>query len=234
MLKTRPTLSFTQSPTQTRRTTYLRRTTLARLMGAVLLGCIALPAVASNFGFMKNTLPSQLSDSDMQQLKVEISTVLEQTPDKKITQWQAPQSKLSVKILPKLSYTEAGIPCRRTLLNFSSAPKNTETYGFTICKNAQGQWQISQSRLQTLGNEDLALIETHALQALNDNSMGTPITWFNPNSKINGTVVLVSAAQKNQQPCKTLAISLFDAEGVSLEGQYLLCNGAEGWKRASF
>jgi surface antigen len=234
MLKTRPTLSFTQSPTQSRRTTYLRRTTLARLMGAVLLGCIALPAAASNFGFMKNTLPSQLSDSDMQQLKVEISTVLEQTPDKKITQWQAPQSKLSVKILPKLSYTEAGIPCRRTLLNFSSAPKNTETYGFTICKNAQGQWQISQSRLQTLGNEDLALIETHALQALNDNNIGTPITWFNPNSKINGTVVLVSAAQKNQQPCKTLAISLFDAEGVSLEGQYLLCNGAEGWKRASF
>lgn len=234
MLKTRPTLSFIQSPNQTRRTTYLRRTTLARLMGVVLLGCIALPAVASNFGFMKNTLPSQLSDSDMQQLKVEISTVLEQTPDKKITQWQAPQSKLSVKILPKLSYTEAGIPCRRTLLNFSSAPKNTETYGFTICKNAQGQWQISQSRLQTLGNEDLALIETHALQALNDNSMGTPITWFNPNSKINGTVVLVSAAQKNQQPCKTLAISLFDAEGVSLEGQYLLCNGVEGWKRASF
>lgn len=234
MLKTRPTLSFIQSPTQTRRTTYLRRTPLARLMGAVLLGCIALPAAASNFGFMKNTLPSQLSDSDMQQLKVEISTVLEQTPDKKITQWQAPQSKLSVKILPKLSYTEAGIPCRRTLLNFSSAPKNTETYGFTICKNAQGQWQISQSRLQTLGNEDLALIETHALQALNDNNIGTPITWFNPNSKINGTVVLVSAAQKNQQPCKTLAISLFDAEGVSLEGQYLLCNGAEGWKRASF
>ncbi|WP_225318422.1 hypothetical protein [Cellvibrio sp. KY-YJ-3] len=80
----------------------------------------------------------------------------------------------------------------------------------------------------------MALIETHALQALNDNNIGTPITWFNPNSKINGTVVLVSAAQKNQQPCKTLAISLFDAEGVSLEGQYLLCNGAEGWKRASF
>ncbi|WP_225318421.1 hypothetical protein [Cellvibrio sp. KY-YJ-3] len=83
MLKTRPTLSFIQSPTEPRRTTYLRRTTLARLMGAVLLGCIALPAAASNFGFMKNTLPSQLSDSDMQQLKVEISTVLEQTPDKK-------------------------------------------------------------------------------------------------------------------------------------------------------
>lgn len=212
----------------------MRNKITSSVLLTLMLGPLALPSMASNFGFMKNTLPSQLSDSDMQQLKVEISTVLERTPDKKITQWQAPQSKLSVKILPKLSYTEAGIPCRRTLLNFSSAPKNTETYGFTICKNAQGQWQISQSRLQTLGNEDLALIETHALQALNDNNIGTPITWFNPNSKINGTVVLVSAAQKNQQPCKTLAISLFDAEGVSLEGQYLLCNGAEGWKRASF
>lgn len=212
----------------------MRNKITSSVLLTLMLGPLTSPSMASNFGFMKNTLPSQLSDSDMQQLKVEISTVLEQTPDKKISQWQAPQSKLSVKILPKLSYTEAGIPCRRTLLNFSSAPKNTETYGFTICKNSQGQWQISQSRLQTLGNEDLALIETHALQALNDNKIGTPITWFNPNSKINGTVVLVSAAQKNQQPCKTLAISLFDAEGVSLEGQYLLCNGAEGWKRASF
>lgn len=201
---------------------------------SLLLGAFALPAAASNFGFMKNTLPSQLSDSDMQQLKSEIAAVLEKNPDKKITQWQAPESNLSIKILPKLSYTEAGIACRRTLLHFSSAQKNAEIYGFTICKNTEGQWQITQSRLQTLSNEDVTLIESHALQALNDNNVGSPITWFNPNSKINGTVVLVSAAQKNQQPCKTLAISLFDAEGVSLEGQYLLCKVNNNWKREGF
>ncbi len=199
-----------------------------------LLCTLSLSAAASNFGFMRDTLPSQLADNDMQSLKAEITRVLEQTPDKKVSQWQSPNGKIGVKILPKLSYTESGMPCRRTLLQFSSPAKPAETYGFTICKNAAEQWQISQSRLQSLSTEDLALIESHALQALNDNQTGTPITWFNPKSKINGTLVLVSAAQKNQQPCKTLAISLFDAEGVSLEGQYLLCKTASGWKREAF
>lgn len=199
-----------------------------------LLCAFSLPAVANNFSFMSNTLPSQLADSDMQALKTEIGRVLEQTPDKKVSEWQSPKGKIRVKILPKLSYTEAGMPCRRTLLHFSSSSRHAETYGFTICKNADKKWHITQSRLQTLGSEDLALIEAHALQALDDNKIGTPITWFNPQSKINGTVVLVSAAQKDQQPCKTLAISLFDAEGVSLEGQYLLCNSVTGWKRTRF
>jgi surface antigen len=187
----------------------------ARYLLVSLLCGIALPATAGNFGFMKNTLPSQLSDSDMQ----------------KITQWRAPESNMTIKILPKLSYTEAGLSCRRTLLNFSSPPKHSETYGFTICKNTENQWQISQSRLQSLSDEDLTLIESHALQALNDNNIGTPVTWFNPHSKINGTVVLISAASKNQKPCKTVAISLFDADGISLEGQYLLCKTDSGWKQ---
>lgn len=203
----------------------------ARYLLVSLLCSVALPAAASNFGFMKNTLPSQLSDSDMQQLKVEIGAVLEKNPDKKITQWQAPQSHITVKILPKLSYTEAGLPCRRTLLNFSSSLKHSETYGFTICKNTENQWQIAQSRLQLLNDEDVKLIEAHALQALNDNNIGIPVTWFNPHSKINGTVVLVSAASKNQKPCKTIAVSLFDADGISLEGQYLLCKTDSGWKQ---
>ncbi len=199
-----------------------------------LLCSIALPAAAGNFGFMKDTLPSQLSDSDMQQLKVEIGHVLDESQDKKISRWTAPDSNVVIKILPKLSYTEAGLSCRRTLLNFSFPQKNAETYGFTICKSPENQWKITQSRLQTLSDEDVALIESHALQALNDNNIGMPITWFNPHSKINGTVVLISAASKNQQPCKTLAISLFDSEGISLEGQYLLCKTATGWKRESF
>lgn len=196
-----------------------------------LLCSIALPAAASNFGFMKNTLPSQLSDSEMQQLKTEINRVLEENPDKKITQWQAPEAKVNVKILPKLSYTEAGNPCRRTLLHFSAPQKNPENYGFTICKNTENKWHITQSRLQTLSDTDITLIETHSLQALNDNNIGTPVTWFNAKSKINGTVVLVGAARKNQQHCKTIAISLFDADGTSLEGQYLLCKTDSGWKQ---
>ncbi|MFC3116538.1 hypothetical protein [Cellvibrio fontiphilus] len=199
-----------------------------------LLCVLSLPAAASNFGFMRDTLPSQLAADEMQALKTEIARVLEQTADKKVSQWQSPGGKVGVKILPKLSYTEAGMPCRRTLLQFSAASKPAETYGFTICKNADDKWHITQSRLQSLGEEDLALIESHALQALNDNHTGNPITWFNPKTKINGTAVLVSAAQKNQRPCKTLAISLFDAEGVSLEGQYLLCKTPSGWQREAF
>jgi len=42
--------------------------------------------------------------------------------------------------------------------------------------------------------------------------------------------VLIGATSKNNTPCKTLAISLFDAEGISLEGQYLLCKTPTGWK----
>lgn len=201
---------------------------------ALTLGALVMPASAANFGFMKNTLPSQLSDEDMQNLRAEIGAVLERTPDKKVSHWQTRDAKVIVKILPKLSYSEAGMPCRRTLLQFSAARSHKETYGFTICKTNDGEWQISQSRLQSLRDDDIALIESHALQALHGNQVGSPITWFNPASKINGTVVLVSAAQKNQLPCKTLAISLFDAEGVSLEGQYLLCKTEQGWKREIF
>jgi surface antigen len=201
-----------------------------RCLLASIVCSLALPAAASNFGFMKNTLPSQLSDKDMQQLKTRISAVLEKNPDKKITRWQATESSMTVKILPKLSYTQAGLPCRRTLLNFSVASHQAETYGFTFCKNAEDQWQITQSRLQSLSDEDITLIESHALQALESNNIGVPVTWYNPHSKVNGTAVLIDATSKNNTPCKTLAISLFDAEGISLEGQYLLCKAPTGWK----
>lgn len=55
----------------------------SRHLVMALLCSIALPATASNFGLMKNTLPSQLSDSEMQQLKTEINRVPEENPDKK-------------------------------------------------------------------------------------------------------------------------------------------------------
>lgn len=200
----------------------------------LLLCSFPLVAVAGNFSFLKDSLISQLSGNDMEQLKAEIVKVLEDSPDKKISHWQASDSHIKVKILPKLSYSEAGLPCRRTLLNFSLPERSAESYGFTICKNVENKWQVTQSSLQKLSAKDLELVESHALQALDANQIGTPITWFNPNSKINGTVVLIGLAQKNQKPCKTLAISLFDPEGVSLEGQYLLCRKGDGWVREGF
>lgn len=196
-----------------------------------LLFSLAMSAAASNFGFLKDSVMSELSGNELEQLKTEIAKVLEKTPDKEITRWQAPESGVIVRILPKLSYSESGLPCRRTLLNFSAPKKHAETYGFTICKNAESKWQVAQSRLQTLRDEDIQLIESHALEALDNGHPGTPVTWFNPQSKINGTVVLIDQITGNQKSCKNIAISLFDAEGVSLEGQYLLCKTDSGWKR---
>lgn len=190
-------------------------------------------AYASNFGFMKNSLVSELSNNDFQQLNQRTVEVLEKTPDKKMTRWQAPDSKVTVKILPKLSYREAGNECRRTLFNFSRPQRSAETYGFTICKNTTGKWQVTQSRLQNLYDSDIQLIEDHVQQALTDKNIGIPVTWFNPQTNINGTLVLIESLKRNDQPCYKIALSLFDASGVSLEGQYLLCHSAKGWERVA-
>ncbi|QEI11889.1 hypothetical protein [Cellvibrio japonicus] len=205
-----------------------------RSLPILLLGCsslIGLPVHASNFGFMKNSLVSELSSADFQQLNQRAVTILEQTPDKKVTRWQAPDSGVTVKILPKLRYREAGNECRRTLFNFSKPQRSAETYGFNICKNAEGKWQVTQSRLQNLHYSDIKLIEDHVQQALGEKNIGVPITWFNPKTNINGTLVLIESLQHNRLPCYKIALSLFDTGGVSLEGQYLLCHTEKGWQR---
>lgn len=204
-----------------------KRASLRRWLLPVLCS-LALPVSASNFGFLKDSLMSDLSGKDIDSLQAEIANILETTPDKEIVRWQAPDSKVTVKILPKLSYSEAGLPCRRTLLNFSAPKKHAETYGFTICKNSASKWQVADSRLQALRDDDIKLIESHALQALESGEAGVPVTWFNPGSKVNGTVVLLDGAAGN---CKNIAISLFDSKGVSLEGQYRLCKTDKGWQR---
>jgi len=200
------------------------------VLTAILAG-ITNPVAAANFSFLKNSIPNSLSASDMDQLTLEAGRVLDQKPDTTITRWQAPESGVLVKILPKLSYSEAGVLCRRTLMNFSAKGKHPETFGFTLCKKAGDQWKITESRLQSLGEDDVRLVESHARQALESTETGTPVTWFNPETRVNGTAIVVNTDKSSTPGCKNLALSLFDSDGTSLEGLYVLCKKDGDWKR---
>jgi surface antigen len=197
-----------------------------------LLYSFSVPVLASNFSFLKDSILNRLPETDLQLLKQETAKILETNPDKKITKWEAPTSKIKVKILPKLSYTEDGKSCRRTLFKLTDGSRNPEVYGFVFCKNADGAWKVTQSRLQNLTDDDMSILEKSVMQLFDANKIGVPMTWGNPATKISGTLVLIKSSTRNKQPCKKVSISLLDTTGVSLEGQYLLCKSDKGWERA--
>ncbi|HSX49588.1 MAG TPA: hypothetical protein VLF09_01440, partial [Cellvibrio sp.] len=79
----------------------VKYTTLA--VYGVLLTFGSLTAHAVNVRFMDNSLLTKLGKEEVAQLRQEIATVLDKSPDLEIIDWLSPASGIKVQIKPKLS-----------------------------------------------------------------------------------------------------------------------------------
>lgn len=199
-------------------------------IGGLLLGCylVAQPCQAMNLSFLKNSLVNEISKDDMPLLQREVGAALNENKDKQISRWTSASGVL-VQILPKLSYN--GTACRRTLFKFSQTGKKSEQYRFDICKDASGKWGISQTLAQQITPQDLQILQSTLYDALNDDAVGAPVSWFNSQSKVSGVVVVLPLTQGIPNNCRNVALSVIDDKGTGLDGNYGFCKKGDSWER---
>jgi surface antigen len=197
-----------------------------------LLALLPLVAQAASLAFLKHSLLEQLTDNDISLLKKEIGTVLNKSPDMKIIRWQSPDSGIAVLILPKLSFHEGTRECRRTLFKFTKGDRKPEHYRFDICKDEKTGWQVSDSLIRRITDEDWRLLEATVAEVLaSDEGNKVPASWFNPASKNSGVVVPIASVKRDEKTCRELAISIINPTGGSMDGHYTFCKTATTWER---
>ncbi len=208
----------------------VKYTTLA--VYGVLLTFGSLTAHAVNVRFMDNSLLTKLGKEEVAQLRQEIATVLDKSPDLEIIDWLSPASGIKVQIKPKLSFKEGTTDCRRTLFRLSKGDGKPEFYRFDICRDAEKKWRVKHSLASDLTAKDLDLLEgtlKEVLDSEDDNRL--PASWFNPETKNAGVVVPTLYIQQGSTPCREVAISISNASGGTMDGSYTFCKKAGNWER---
>lgn len=201
----------------------------------MLLMAFALFPVASNAAnlkFLDTSLMSQLSDADIKSFKQDVGAALSKTPDQEIIHWSSKTSGIQIQVKPKLSFAEGTSECRRTLFKLSKAEAKPEYYRFDICRNAGQTWQVRDSLISKLSDEDWKLLEGTVAEVLDsDKDNKIPASWFNPVSKGAGVVVPVAYAPQGGVPCREIAISIINSNGGTMDGTYTFCKKGDTWER---
>jgi surface antigen len=187
---------------------------------------------SANLKFLENSLIAQLSAVEIAALKQEVGVVLNKSPDQEIINWASPNSGIRVQIKPKVSFNEGAAECRRTLFKLSKGGIKPEYYRFDICRGEDKKWQVKDSLIRRMANEDWKILEGTVKEVLDsDRGNKVPASWFNPGSKNSGVVVPISYFTKAGVPCREVAISIINSNGGTMDGHYTFCKKGDGWER---
>lgn len=219
---------------QANASTLLKRSACWLRLPLLTLAFAALPLTshAVNLKFLDGSLLAQLSSDEIAALKQEVGAVLNKSPDKEIIHWTAQGSGIQVQIKPKLSFSEGDSECRRTLFKLSKGDVKPEYYRFDICRTDGQKWQVKDSLIRKLTDQDRKMMEGTLLEVLDsDKSNKVPASWSNPSSKNSGVMVPISYFTKTGSPCREVAISIINSNGGTMDGHYTFCKKGDVWER---
>jgi surface antigen len=107
---------------------------------ALVLGLAALPALASNVGFMRNSPIANMTKEDLEQMRAATQTALEQTADGGSYRWENSKTGASGVLTPLKTFERDGRTCRNLEI-FNSARGFTGRTHYDFCKQPDGSWQ---------------------------------------------------------------------------------------------
>ena len=178
--------------------------------------------------FLYDSILAKFSPEEIVSFKAAINKSLNTAPDKKVITWHSDTSLLSGKILPKLSYSNGGVPCRRTLFLLSENGQRKAHYRFDICQ-VDAEWQVMQSPVSKFEKAEVIALQDVLVSVLNQTDFNQSKAWSDGKS---GNSAMITTLTTEKNSCREVAISLTASNGRSSSGTYLFCKENDGsWKR---
>lgn len=202
-----------------------------RLIVMLFMCLLASTASAMNLSFLKNSVLSRFTEAEMTEFKALVSDSMTRAKDGTVLEWHSVSGKISARVLFRATYVNnASTTCRRVLFKIGEADRAPERYRFDFCDN-EHQWQFSQTSVSSFTTEDWSYLHEIAIDALDNEADGTPVSWFFKKTGNSGVVIPLSTAEINGLTCRETAFSIINRSGQTFDGKYMLCQQESGdWK----
>lgn len=114
-----------------------------RLVIAVIVASLPVPAGAAGLGFLKNTPLYYFTQKDMQLMIDTAKAVLDDPNELAVREWANPKNKYSGKVEGLGSFKSGdGLACRK--LRISTQAKGIENAAvYPVCKTVDGEWRLA-------------------------------------------------------------------------------------------
>lgn len=202
-----------------------------RLIVLLFMCLLASTASAMNLRFLKNSVLSRFTEAEMTEFKALVSDAMTSAEDGTVLEWHSVSGKISARVLFRATYVNnASTTCRRVLFKIGEADRAPERYRFDFCDN-EHQWQFSQTSVSSFTSEDWSYLNEIAIDALDNETDGTPVSWVFKKTGNSGVVIPLSTAEINGLTCRETAFSIINRSGQTFDGKYMLCKQESGdWK----
>lgn len=110
-------------------------------LALLLLVLPAMPVMAGNVTFLKNSAIAKMTEQDLQMLRGAARNALDYTPDGQSRRWANSASGASGVVTPLSTSAEAGDLCRQLEI-FNDAQGFSGRSVFTFCRQPDGTWKV--------------------------------------------------------------------------------------------
>jgi surface antigen len=186
---------------------------------------------ALNLGFLKNSVLSRFTEAEMTEFRALVSDSMASAKDGTVVEWRSGSGKIFARVLFRATYVnDATTTCRRVLFKVGEEDRAPERYRFDFCDN-ESQWQYSQTSVSSFTTEDWSYLHEVAIDALDNESDGSHVSWVYRKTGNSGVVIPLSTAEINGLTCRETAFSIINRSGQTFDGKYTLCKQESGdWK----
>ena len=102
----------------------------------------AVPALAANLGFMKDSPYGQFTEQDLVLFNETLNDVLSNGAEGELQSWSNPKTQAGGEMKPLKSFERKGLACR-TLSITNKAKGRTATGRYDFCKQESGKWLLA-------------------------------------------------------------------------------------------
>jgi surface antigen len=204
---------------------------MKRLVIVLFMCLFASATSALNLGFLKNSVLSRFTEAEMTEFRALVSDSMASAKDGTVVEWRSESGKISARVLFRATYiNNASTTCRRVLFKIGEAERAPERYRFDFCDN-ESQWHYSQTSVSSFTTEDWSYLHAVAIDALDNESDGSHVSWAYRKTGNSGVVIPLSTAEINGLTCRETAFSIINRSGQTFDGKYTLCKQESGdWK----
>jgi surface antigen len=193
---------------------------------------ISSPLVALNMTFLKDSVFSKFSESELTSFLSKIRVSLDTTKDGEVIEWQSESGVFKGRMLPRATYYNGSTKCRRTVFKLAEGDRKPERYRFDLCL-VEDQWRVSQTPITSFTNENWRYLRDVLRQVLETEEDANPTSWFFDKTKTSGTLTPLNTIKTGEQICRDVALSIISPKGQMTDGKYRFCKGPEGdWTRS--
>ncbi len=204
---------------------------LALLLSFFIAFCAFTPvASALNISFLKNSVLSRFSRTEMTDFRANVSQALSNANDGSVLAWESDSGKFSARVLFRATYINNGdLTCRRVLFKISEGDMMPERYRFDLCNN-QDQWRFSQTSVSSFTSDEWSYLKNIATETLNNEPDAVSVSWFYRKTGNAGVITPLTTEETDGKKCREATFSIISRSGDTFDGNYTFCKRVgEDW-----